>query len=226
MPEGRSRARSSSPGSCAEVGVLALGSHRERHGVLPEDTDAKLASYVALQAALRTGAKFLGVIYSSHELPLIHTGIHQPASQVLREIRRRVKEARELLGVRGVVVVNGHGGNQPLAEKLAERKVAGVRMEWDSILVKGAHAGTEEFSMACALGISDPSKLSEHSNFQKYPEVGFVGLERVLRKYKWAVRLAEETKQGMRAEPELGSRLLQAAIDSVCEKIHLLAKWA
>ncbi|MEM2618295.1 MAG: creatininase family protein, partial [Candidatus Hadarchaeales archaeon] len=188
-----------------------------------EDTDAKLASHVALQAALRTGAKFLGVIYSSHELPLIQTGVHQPASLVLREIRRRVKEARELLGVKGVVVVNGHGGNQPLAKKLAGRKVAGVRMEWDSTLVKGAHAGTEEFSMACALGISDPSKLPEHSDFQKHPEVGFVGLERVLRKYKWAAGLAEETKRGIRAEPELGSRLLRAAVESVCEKIRLLA---
>ncbi|MEM2427401.1 MAG: hypothetical protein QXZ52_04265, partial [Candidatus Hadarchaeales archaeon] len=59
------------------MGILALGSHQERHGaVLPPDTDAKLAAHVALEAAKRSGAKFLGILLTSYELPLIRTGKH------------------------------------------------------------------------------------------------------------------------------------------------------
>ncbi|MDI6645354.1 MAG: creatinine amidohydrolase, partial [Methanobacteriaceae archaeon] len=51
-----------------KIGVLAIGSHLENHGpCLPIDTDAKIASHLALQAALRTGAKFLGVLYAATE---------------------------------------------------------------------------------------------------------------------------------------------------------------
>ena len=50
------------------IGILAVGSHLENHGpALPIDTDAKIASYVALEAALRTGARFLGVLYAASE---------------------------------------------------------------------------------------------------------------------------------------------------------------
>ena len=66
-----------------KVGILALGSHEERHGAaLPPDTDAKLASHVALEAAKRTGVEFLGTLYSSYELPYIDTGRHHDARTV------------------------------------------------------------------------------------------------------------------------------------------------
>lgn len=217
MPVGRLRARSSSPGSCADVGILALGSHRERHGVLPEDTDAKLASYVALQASLRTGAKFLGVVFSSHELPGIETGEHQPEELVLKEIEGRLREAKKTLGIKGAVIVNAHGGNSPLREKVEELgRMVGLDLVWNSTLVRGPHAGTEEFSMACALGMADSSRLSEHMDFERHPEVGFVGLPQALERYDWARKLAREVREkGVRADPELGRALLERAVDEV-----------
>ena len=50
-----------------KIGIIALGSHLENHGpALPIDTDAKIASYVAFNSSLLSGAKFLGVIYPSY----------------------------------------------------------------------------------------------------------------------------------------------------------------
>ena len=47
-----------------KIGIIALGSHLENHGpALPIDTDAKIGAYIAFQAALQTGAKFLGIIF-------------------------------------------------------------------------------------------------------------------------------------------------------------------
>jgi len=194
-----------------------LGSHRERHGVLPEDTDAKLASYVALQASLKTGAKFLGVIFSSHELPGIETGEHQSLKEVLKEVEERLKEAKRTLRIKGAVIVNAHGGNSPLREKVKElEKKVGIKLLWDSTLVKGPHAGTEEFSMAVALGIGDGSRLSEHLNFEKHPEVGFVGLPQALERYEWARELARKVREkGVKADPKLGRRLLEKAVNEV-----------
>lgn len=218
------RALSNLRENCASVGILALGSHKERHGVLPEDTDAKIASYIALRVALSTGAKFLGIVYSSHEFPLIETGIHQPIETVLREIEERLRAAKEMLSVKGVVIVNGHGGNQPIAKKLKglEKKI-GIKLEWDSTVVRGAHAGTEEFSVACALGMVEPGKILEHTNFEKYPEVGFVGLKKALRKYSWARKLVKEVRKGIKADAELGNRILEEAIESVSKKVLRLA---
>jgi len=176
---------------------------------------------VALQASLRTGAKFLGVAFSSHELPGIETGEHQPERQVLKEIEGRLREAKKILGIKGAVIVNAHGGNSPLREKMEGlgRKV-GLRVVWNSTLVKGAHAGTEEFSMACALGMVDGSKLSEHVNFERHPEVGFVGLSQALERYDWARRLAGEVREkGVWADSELGRELLERAVKEVVRAV-------
>jgi len=226
MPEGRWRVRSNSPESCADIGIIALGSHRERHGILPEDTDAKLASYVALQTSLRTGAKFLGVIFSSHELPGIETGEHHPLKQVLKEMEKRLKEAKKILGIKGVVIVNAHGGNSPLRERIGKlEKKVGVRLLWNSTLVKGPHAGTEEFSMAKVLGMVDSSKLSEHMDFEKHPEVGFVGLPEALQRYEWARELAREVKEkGVKADVRLGKGLLEKAVEEIARLTQELAR--
>ncbi len=221
MPRGQSSRQSSSSASCVDLGVLALGSHRERHGILPEDLDAKLASYVALQASLRTGAKFLGTVLSSHELPGINTGSHQSKKQVLREIRCRLKEAKSLLGIKGVVIVNGHGGNSPLsAEILRLGEELGLRMEWDSTIVQGPHAGPQEYSMACALGLVDAGQVKEHL---KHPEVGFQGMPEVLRRYRWAAEALPQLER-FRVSKGKGKRLLERSIKSVVEKLIQLSR--
>ena len=60
-----------------KVGIIALGSHLENHGpALPIDTDAKIAAYIAFNSSLKTGAKFLGIIFPAYELDEIDHGIH------------------------------------------------------------------------------------------------------------------------------------------------------
>jgi len=204
--------------------VLALGSHEERHGAaLPPDTDAKIASHVALEAARRTGVKFLGVIYRSYELPGIDTGHHHALEEVLEELRVALLQAKSALGIRAVVIVNGHGGNTPLRERLpAIEAELGVRLIFNNTIIdlEGPHAATEELSMGAAIGIADESKVAEHGNFSRYPEVGFVGLLEARKRYEWAESQAREVEAGgVRADRELGRRLLERAVMSVVNDV-------
>jgi 2-amino-5-formylamino-6-ribosylaminopyrimidin-4(3H)-one 5'-monophosphate deformylase len=208
-----------------KVGVLAMGSHKERHGAaLPPDTDAKLAVHVAEEAARRTGAKFIGVLFSAYEYPKIETGEHQSLDTVMGELRSALQSAKRLLGIEGVVIVNAHGGNKPVGERISElEQELGLKIVFNSVItdLEGPHAGTGELSMGAALGIMDPSKLTEHADFTRYPEVGFVGLTEAKRKYEWARRQAAEvTKLGVRASLFLGRALLECAIADVVNTIR------
>jgi 2-amino-5-formylamino-6-ribosylaminopyrimidin-4(3H)-one 5'-monophosphate deformylase len=211
----------------SKVGVLALGSHEERHGAaLPPDTDAKIASHVALEAAKRTGVKFLGVIYRSYELPGIDTGHHHALEEVLEELRAVLRQAKSALGIRAVVIVNGHGGNTPLRERLpAIEAELGVRLVFNNTIIdlEGPHAATEELSMGAAIGIADESRVAEHTDFSRYPEVGFVGLLEARKRYEWAERQAREVEAGgVRADRELGRRLLERAIADAINDVKKL----
>jgi len=213
----------------SKVGILAIGSHEERHGAaLPPDTDAKLASYVAFEAAKRTGVKFLGVLYRSYELPGIDTGHHHTLDEITEELRAVLLNVKSSLDIRVVVMVNGHGGNIPLRERLpAIEAELGVRLIFNDTLIdlEGPHAGTEELSMGAAIGIADESKVAEHCDFSRYPEVGFVGLREARRKYEWAERHAREVEAGgVRADHELGRRLLERAIVSTVNDVKKLGQ--
>ncbi len=208
-----------------DIGVMAIGSHEERHGAaLPLDTDSKLASHVAQEAAKISGAKFIGVLYSSYELPGIDTGVHQPMETVLEEITTALSNAKRMLGIKAVVLVNGHGGNIPIREKIPDiEKKIGIRIVLNNTLVEieGPHAATGELSMGATLGIVDLSKLTEHSDFTQYPEVGFVGMTEVRRKYPWADNRANEvTRLGIRTSHYLGGKLLECAINDVINTIN------
>ncbi len=206
------------------VGILALGSHEERHGAaLPPDTDARLAVHVAKEAASRTGAKYLGVLKSSYELPEIDTGEHQSLEQVLEELRGALREAKSL-ELKKVVLVNGHGGNGVLKKwiKALEAEL-GIRLAFNNTIInlEGPHAGTGELSMAAAIGIADEKRLAEHSNFSRHPEVAFIGMREARRKYQWAEQQAQEVeKLGVRIDRYLGKKLLECAITDVTNEVH------
>ncbi|HID60493.1 MAG TPA: 2-amino-5-formylamino-6-ribosylaminopyrimidin-4(3H)-one 5'-monophosphate deformylase [Hadesarchaea archaeon] len=204
-----------------------MGSHVERHGAaLPLDTDAKIASYVAQEAARRAGAKFLGILKTSYELPRIDTGQHQSLGEVLEELRITLKNAKKMLRIRTVVVVNGHGGNNPVREHLPIlEKELGMHLAFNSTIVEleGPHAATVELSMGAAIGITDESKVDEHVDFTKYPEVGFVGLREARRLYPWMEQQAQQVeKEGVAVDKELGAKLLEHAVGEVVNDIRSL----
>ena len=211
--------------NAGKVGILALGSHEERHGAaLPPDTDAKLASHVALEAAKRTGAKFLGTLYSSYELSYIGTGHHQTLEQVLEELRSTLQKAKQTLSIERVVLVNAHGGNKSLRDHIQElEQETRLRVVFNNKIIEleGPHAATGELSMGAAIDIAEESKIIEHSDFERYPEVGFVGLREARRKYEWAERQAREVeKLGLRIDKSLGEKLLECAIIDVINDVR------
>jgi 2-amino-5-formylamino-6-ribosylaminopyrimidin-4(3H)-one 5'-monophosphate deformylase len=212
-----------------KIGLIAIGSHEEKHGaVLPLDTDAKLASHVALEVAKSTGAKFLGVALASHEFPEIHTGNHQGLEPLMDELKQELKKAKKVLDIKAAIIVNGHGGNKPLRERVADiEKEVEIKLVFNDVLLKleGPHAGTPEVSMGAAVGIADLSKLKEHSDFERYPEVGFVGMKEARRKYPWAEKQAREViEHGVQANAELGRRLLKKAITDVRRDVIKLSR--
>ncbi|MDI6883723.1 MAG: 2-amino-5-formylamino-6-ribosylaminopyrimidin-4(3H)-one 5'-monophosphate deformylase [Hadesarchaea archaeon] len=211
----------------SKVGIMALGSHEERHGAaLPLNTDAKLASHVAQEAAKRAGAKFIGVLYSSHELPGIDTGKHQSLEEVLDELRTALLNAKRALEIKAAVLVNGHGGNEPMRERLpALEAELGMRLVFNNTLIdlEGPHAATGELSMGAAVGIVDSSRMVNHADFARHPEVGFVGLREARRRYDWAERQAQEVeKRGVRVDKFLGEKLLECVVIDVINDIREL----
>jgi len=207
------------------LGVLALGSASERHGAaLPPDTDLRLAVYVAKEVARRLGAAFIGSVSSSYEYPHIDTGEHQPIPVVLDSLREAIVRARREHGIEAVVIVNGHGGNSPVAAELPGlEKELGVRIIFCNSLLslEGPHAWSGEVSMGILLGIADERRLAEHTDFERFPEVGFVGLRRARETYEWAERMAREVETGrLRASRLLGMVILECAVRDIMQTVE------
>ncbi len=201
-----------------DVGVIVIGSQKEKHGLLPEDTDTKIALYVAFKAAALTGAKFVGVINTASEHPYVKHGVHHSIPAVLHDLKSIVEGTAERLGIRRFVLVNGHGGNKLILEHIKDlEKALGVRITFDNSIVEleGAHAASEECSIAAAIGIATPEALKGQGDFKMHPEVGFVGLKEahINKKIK---ALAKETEQkGVTVDVELGRLLVEKIIQKV-----------
>lgn len=211
-----------------QIGIVAMGSHEEKHGcALPQDTDARIARYIAKKVAERTDVKFLGTLNSSHEYLDIDHGNHQTIPEVLEEIERMVTNSNDL-GFEAILIINAHGGNIEVEEHLSEiEKRTGVKIELDSTIIEleGAHAGTEEASIGALIGITDEEKLQEHTNTEKYPEVGFAGYDHLKEKYDWAKEHAKEIqKNGVKVDKELGKELVEKAVKSGEERIKQMKK--
>lgn len=211
-----------------EIGVLAVGSHLENHGTaLPIDTDSKIASYVALQAALMSGAKFLGILYPATEYHFINHGNHIPAKKLaLNHLLPALHSAKKCLDIKKVVLVNGHGGNVLILDYINEvEKKLEITLIFNNKIVEieGAHAGTGELSMGSILKIADQSNLKSHCDLTNNPEVGMVGFKEAREIDKGINEGALSVEnEGVCIDIELGNELLETAIKDVIKDIEKL----
>ncbi|MCF0227161.1 MAG: 2-amino-5-formylamino-6-ribosylaminopyrimidin-4(3H)-one 5'-monophosphate deformylase [Methanobrevibacter sp.] len=203
-----------------KIGIIALGSHLENHGpALPIDTDAKIASYIALEASLQCGAKFLGVIYPAHELDEITHGKHVSLEELKENIIETLNSAKKYLEIEKVIIVNAHGGNIPIATELANIEDATdliVILNNKMIDSEGPHAGSGELSIAKILGILNEKEIENQTNLDKYEEVGLYGFNKARENDPNIEAGAIDVKEnGVYADEIYGKRLLELAINSV-----------
>lgn len=210
-----------------EIGIIALGSHLENHGsCLPIDTDAKIATYVAFKSSIKSGAKFLGVNYSAGEFDYINHGHHNSYEELLNDLENILKLAKDRLKVNKVIIVNAHGGNNPIEKELKSiEKSLNIKIIFNNKIIEteGPHAGDGELSMGKYIGICDENKFEDHSNLKKHGEIG-------LAMFKKARELHEDIdegaikieKEGLKIDSEYGKNLLDDAVDSVIDDIEYL----
>ena len=203
-----------------KIGIIALGSHLENHGpALPIDTDAKIASYIAFQAALESGAKYLGVIYPAHEIKEINHGIHVSLEDLTEEIIMVLKSAKKHLGISSVIIVNGHGGNLPIVASLydiEEQTDLLITLNSKIIESEGPHGGSGELSMGKVLGIIDESQVENQTDLSEYGEVGLYMFGQARKNdpniEEGAIDIEEN---GVYVDEVYGNELLKLAINSV-----------
>ncbi|MGC9517887.1 MAG: 2-amino-5-formylamino-6-ribosylaminopyrimidin-4(3H)-one 5'-monophosphate deformylase [Methanomicrobiales archaeon] len=204
-----------------KIGILAIGSHLENHGpCLPIDTDAKISSYIALEASFRTGAKYLGVLYAATEYDYVKHGKHvTPSKLVEKRLIPTLATAKKCLELEKVVLVNGHGGNVPIIPyipKIEKELNMVLKINNKIVEIEGPHAGTGELSIGYVLGIVDKSKLDEHCDFYKYPEVGMVGLKKAREINKGIDDGAKIVESDLvKIDANYGKKLLEIAIKDV-----------
>lgn len=212
------------------IGILALGSHLENHGAaLPIDTDAKIASYLALKASLISGAKFLGILYAATEYPYVKHGKHMEAQELVQErLIPTLKTAKKCLKIDYVIIVNAHGGNTPIIPFISSiEEDLGLEVVFNNKIVEieGPHAGSGEISLGAVLGIVDISRLDEHCDFDKYPEVGMVGLEKARYADKGIDKGAQKLfREGVELNLDLGQELIDITIKDILKDIKKILK--
>lgn len=211
-----------------QIGIIALGSHRENHGTaLPIDTDSKIAANVALNVATKTGATFLGIFYGATEYDFVKHGIHLKKDDLINnQIIPQLINAKELLGISKVIIVNGHGGNNLIIneiDKISEK--TGLKIIFNNSIIEkeGPHACTGELSMGKVLGFLDESRIKEHGNFIKNPEVGMVGLK-LARENEPIIDLEAKfiEENGFKIDEEFGKQLLDNAEKKIINDIKSL----
>ncbi|ABR56247.1 Creatininase [Methanococcus aeolicus Nankai-3] len=204
-----------------QIGIIALGSYLENHGtVLPIDTDIKIASYIALNVAIQTGAKFLGCVLPSTEYEYVKHGIHNTPNEVVEYIDFLVEQGKKI-GINKFLIINCHGGNTLINELIEELPYkSDIKLKIKNIT--STHASTEELSVGYVIGIADKSKLKEH-NPKDYPEIAMIGLTEARKNNKYIdneAKIAE--KKGITINEDLGNKILKNAINECILEVELL----
>lgn len=211
-----------------KIGLIALGSHRENHGSsLPIDTDSKIAANVTLKVATDTGATYLGIFYAATEYDYVKHGHHLSKDELIYEqIIPQLNNARKMLDLTSVIIVNGHGGNNLIkdyVDTIAEECKLNIIFNNSIIENEGPHACTGELSMGKVLNIIDEEKLEKHQDFNENPEVGMVGLKLARQKNKIIDSEAKSIEEnGFEVDEEFGRQLLENAYNNIIEDMKKL----
>jgi len=211
-----------------KIGIIALGSHRENHGsALPIDTDSKIAANVALRVATDCGATYLGIFYAATEYSYVQHGHHLKKDDLIyNQIIPQLNNARQMLDLESVIIVNGHGGNNLIIdeiENIEEKTSLHIIFNNSIIENEGPHACTGELSMGKVLGITDTQKLIEHGDFTRNPEVGMVGLKLARENEPIIDREANIIeKEGFKVDEEIGKQMLTNAYNSILDDVKSL----
>ena len=210
-----------------EIGIIALGSHLENHGpALPIDTDAKIASHIALQSSLKSGAKFLGVIYPAHEIEEINHGVHFSLEELVNNITGTLKSAKKYLAIEKVIIVNAHGGNIPLfvhTASIEDKTQLDIIINNKIVEAEGPHGGSGELSMGKILGIIDEDEIANQTNLNEYGEVGLAKFKKARKNDPGIEEGAYEIENhGVYVEESFGKLLFNLAINSVLLDIEKL----
>ena len=227
MAELRYRAGNIKDPGVHKIGIIALGSHLENHGpALPIDTDAKIGAHIAFQSSLRSGAKFLGIIFPAYELDEIDHGIHVSLDALKENVIDTLNSAKEFLDIEKVIIVNAHGGNLPLMGELweiEEKTDLIIVMNNKIITTEGPHGGSGELSMAKVLGIINENELEHQADVNKYIEVGLHGFKKA-RENDLNIEMGalDVEENGVYADEEYGQQLFNLAIATVLFDVEKL----
>ena len=210
-----------------KIGIIALGSHLENHGpALPIDTDAKIAAHIAFESSLKTGAKFLGIIFPAYELDTIDHGIHVSLDVLKDNVINTLNSAKEFLDIDKVVIVNAHGGNIPLVTELwdiEDKTDMAIVFNNKVISSEGPHGGSGELSMAKVLGIINEDEVENQANVREYEEVGLHGFKQArLDDPNIEEGAIDIEENGVYVDEEYGERLFTLAINSVILDVEKL----
>ena len=210
-----------------KIGIIALGSHLENHGpALPIDTDAKIAAHIAFESSLKTGAKFLGIIFPAYELDTIDHGVHVSLDVLKDNVINTLNSAKEFLDIDKVVIVNAHGGNIPLVTELwdiEDKTDMAIVFNNKVITSEGPHGGSGELSMAKVLGIINEDEVENQANVREYEEVGLYGFKQArLDDPNIEEGAIDIEENGVYVDEEYGERLFTLAINSVILDVEKL----
>ena len=210
-----------------KIGIIALGSHLENHGpALPIDTDAKIGAHIAFQAALQTGAKFLGIIFPAYELDTIDHGVHVSLDTLKENVINTLNSAKKFLDIEKVVIVNAHGGNIPLVSEFWDiEDKTGLIIAFNNKVIssEGPHGGSGELSMAKVLGILNEDEIANQANIDEYEEVGLYGFKQARQddpNIEAGARDIEEN--GVYVDEDYGKRLFNLSINTVIFDVEKL----
>ena len=227
MAELRYRAGNIRDPGVHKIGIIALGSHLENHGpALPIDTDAKIAAHIAFESSLKTGAKFLGIIFPAYELDTIDHGVHVSLDDLKENVISTLNNAKKFLDIEKVVIVNAHGGNTPLVTELWDiEDKTGLSIIFNNKVIssEGPHGGSGELSMAKVLGIVNEDELENQADVSEYEEVGLHGFRQAREDDPNIEEGAMDIEEnGVYIDEEYGERLFNLSINSVLFDVEKL----